>query len=401
MTLALKGVKILDLCHLAPGMYCTMILSDFGAEVLRVERPEETASPERTDDSLWSFGRMMDIGNRAFNRNKKSIALNLKSQEARQIFYKLAKSADVVVEGFRPGVTKRLGIDYDTIKEINPKIVYCSLSGYGQSVLYAELPGHDVNYIAMAGALDMIGEPDRPPVIPMNFIADWAGGSLHAAIGILIALAARSNTGRGQYVDISYADGVASLITLFAFDNLNYGVNYPRGGTPFNGGYPGYSVYQTEEGKHISLGCTEPWFWENLCRFVGREDFIPYQFDEGEKRQEMFTYMRQFFLTKNRDEWFDLIKDKNIPVGKVYSLDEVFSDPQLQHRQMLQEMHLPDGRKEKTVGVAIKLSDTPGGIKCPAPVPGQHTKEVLLDLGYTEEMIKELGLQGSVAFGGV
>ncbi len=402
MALALKGIKVLDLCHLAPGMYCTMILSDFGAEVLRVERPEEVRDPKKANDFVWSFERMLDVANRAFNRNKKSIALNLKSEEARQIFYKLAESVDIVVEGFRPGVTKRLGIDYETIKKINPKVVYCSLSGYGQSGPYVELPGHDINYIAMAGALDMIGEhPDRPPVIPMNFIADWAGASLHATIGILIALLARNETGQGQYIDMAYADGVASLITLFAFDNLNYGVNYPRGGTPFNGGYPGYSVYQTKEGKYIALGCTEPWFWENLCHFVGREDFLPYQFAEGEKRQEIFAYMRQFFLTKTRDEWFDLIKDKNIPVGKVYSLDEVFSDPQLQHRQMLHEMHLPNGRTEKTVGIGIKLLGTPGEIRSPAPIPGQHTKEVLLSLGYTEKTVEELAHQGSIALADV
>jgi len=398
MVSALQGIKILDLCHLGPGMYCTMILSDFGADVLWIDRPSQpTAGPQKTETSVWSTERVVEVGNRAFNRNKKSIILNLKSEEARQIFYKLAKSADVIVEGFRPGVTKRLGVDYETIKQINPKIIYCSLSGYGQSGPYADLPGHDITYIAMGGVLDMIGKPDDPPVIPMNFIADWAGASLQATIGILIALMARNETGQGQYIDIAYTDGVASLITLFAFDHLNYGVDYARGSTALNGGFPGYNVYQTMEGKYLAIGCFEPWFWENLCHLVGREDFIPYQFTEGEKREEIFAHMRQFFLTKNRDEWFDLIKDKNIPVGKVYSLNEVFSDPQSQHRQMLQEIPLPDGRKERTVGVGIKLSGTPGEIKCPAPVPGEHSKEIMLGLGYSEEMIKELARQGSIA----
>lgn len=397
MSLALHGVKVLDLCHLAPGMYCTMFLSDFGAEVLRIDRPEQPAAKTKTGNSAWSFERGMELGNRAFNRNKKSIALNLKSNEARQVFYKLSGSADVIVEGFRPGVTKRLGIDYETIRAINPKIIYCSLSGYGQSGPYVELPGHDINYIAMGGALDMIGEPDRPPAIPMNFLADWAGAALHGAIGILIALVARNNTGQGQYVDISYTDGVASLITLFAFDYLNYGTSYTRGATPFNGGFPGYNVYETKDRRYISIGCFEPWFWENLCRFVGREDFLPYQFAQGRKRQEILDYMRQFFSTKTRDEWFDLLRDKNIPVGKVYSLDEVFSDPQLLHRRMLREIDLPDGRRERMVGVAIKLSGTPGEIKHPAPTPGQHTKEVLSSIGYTEEEIKELARHGSIA----
>lgn len=397
MVMALQKIKVLDLCHLAPGMYCTMILSDFGAEVLRIDRPSQPVDFQKSENAEWSFERMGEVSNRAFNRNKKSIALNLKSEEARQIFYKLAQTADVVIEGFRPGVTKRLGIDYETLSKMNHGIVYCSISGYGQSGPYVELPGHDLNYIAVGGALDMVGESDRPPAIPMNFIADWAGGSLNAVIGILTALMARNETGKGQYVDISYTDGVASLITLFAFDNLNYGTNYPRSGTPFNGGTAGYNVYQTLDGKYISIGCTEPWFWENLCRFVGREDFIPFEFAGGEKRQEMFDYLRSFFRTKNRDEWFELIKDKNIPVGKVYSLSEVFSDPQLRHRQMLQEIDLPGGGKEKTVGVGIKLSGTPGRIKSPAPAAGEHTKEVLLGLGYTEEMVKELSDNGSVA----
>lgn len=397
MSSALYGIKVLDLCHLGPGMFCTMLLSDFGADVLRVDRPSQPASRKGLERSVWSLDRLLEVQNRAFNRNKKSIALDFKSEEARHIFYKLAESADVIIEGFRPGVAKRLGIDYKTIKGINPMIIYCSLSGFGQSGPYVELPGHDPTYIAMGGALNMIGEADRPPIIPMNFIADFAGAALHGAIGILLALTARNKTGKGQYIDISYTDTVASLITPFAFDFLNYGVDYTRGGTPLNGGFPCIMVYATKEGKYISLGCLEPWFWENLCHFIGRDDFIPYQFDEGEKRREIFAYMRQFFMTKGRDEWFDLMKDKNIPVGKVYSLSEVFSDPQLQHRQMLQEVPLPDGSKEKTIGIAIKLSDTPGEIRSPAPARGANTKEILLGLGYTEEMVIELAQQGCIS----
>lgn len=397
MTLALSGIKILDLCHLAPGMFCTMILGDFGAEVLRVERLEATVPSQKAEDSAWSFERINKVVNRAFNRNKKSISLNLKEEEARNIFLKLVRSSDVVVEGFRPGVTKRLGIDYETLKEINPKIVYCSLSGYGQSGPYVELPGHDVNYIAVAGALNMIGEKDRPPVIPLNLLADFAGASLHGTIGILTALMARTQTGQGQFIDISYTDAVVSLISLFVFDHLNYGTDYTRGSSPFGGGFPGYSVYETKDRKYISIGCFEPYFWDNLCRFVGREDYIPYQFATGKKRDEIFDYMRQFFLTKNRDEWFELIKDKNIPVGNVYDLNEVFSDPQIKHRGLLEELVLPNGKREKMTGIGIKLLGTPGKIRCPAPEPGEHTNEILLSLGYTPEAIKDLAHRGSVA----
>jgi len=396
MAPALKGIKVLDLCHLGPGMFCTMILADFGAEVLKIDRPGQPRGPQTAEQSVWSFERAMEVGDRAFNRNKKSIVLNFKSEEAREIFYKLAESADVVVEGFRPGVTKRLGIDYETVKAINPRIVYCSLSGYGQSGPYAEFPGHDVNYISVGGALNMIGERDKSPIIPLNLLADLAGASLQGAISILIALMARHQTGQGQYIDFSYTDAVVYLVSMFAFGHLNYGADFTRGTTPFGGAFPGYGVYQTKEGKYISVGCFEPYFWENLCRFVGREDFLLYQFAEGEKREEIFAYMRQFFLTKSRDEWFDLMKDKNIPIGKVYDLDEVFSDPQLQHRQLLHEINLPDGRKEQAIGFGMKLLGTPGEIRWPAPVPGEHTKETLLGIGYSEEMITELDRQGSI-----
>jgi len=374
-----------------------MLFSDFGADVLRVDQPLKTPARDNHKNTIWNFERLMQVGNRTFNRNKKSIVLNLKSPDAREIFYKLAKSADVIIEGFRPGVVSRLGIDYENIKAINPKIIYCSLSGYGQSGPYADLPGHDVTYIAMAGALDMIGESNKAPVIPMNFIADWAGAALHATIGILIALLARVETGQGQFIDIAYTDGVASLVSPFAFDQLNYGVDYVRGGTPLNGGFPGYNVYQTKGKKYIAIGCFEPWFWENLCHFIGRDDYIPHQFAEGEKREEIFEYMRQFFLSKDREEWFNLMSDRKIPVGKVYSLSEAFSDSHSVHRHMLREFTLPDGKKEKTVGISIKMSKTPGFIRHLAPVPGQDTENVLLGLGYSSETIRNLVSQNIVS----
>jgi len=395
--LALHGIKVLDLCHLGPGMYCTMILSDFGAEVIRIDRPREHIDTIQTSDSIWSFERLTERVNSSLNRNKKSIALNLKSRGALEILYRLIELADVIVEGFRPGTTKRLGIDYERARAINPKIVYCSMSGFGQSGPYVDLPGHDITYSALGGALNMIGEPNKPPAIPMNFVADWAGGTFQATIGILIALLARAHTGKGQFVDISYTDGVASMITPFAYDYLNYGIDWMRGCTSFNGGFAGYNVYQTKEGKYIAIGCFEPWFWENLCRFVGREDFIPFQFAEGNKREEIFTYLKQFFLGGYRDIWFDLMKDKNIPVGKVYQLNEVLSDPQLLHREMIQEINPANGKREKTVGINIKLSDTPGNIKCGAPIIGEHTREVLIQLGYTEDIIKKLASEGSIA----
>lgn len=390
---ALRGIKVLDLCHLAPGMFSTMILADFGADVLRVERPP-VKLPENAGNSFLSeFSKAQEVMNGAYNRNKKSIVLDLGSQKSLEIFNRLVKSTDVIIEGFRPGVVGKLNIDYPAVCKVNPRVIYCSLSGYGQDGPYSQLPGHDINYISTGGALDMIGSPDGPPVVPMNFVGDWAGGSLHAVIGILLGLAARSQTGKGQFVDISYTDGVASLVSLFAYNYFNYGVEYRRGNLGYD---PYYTTYETKDHKYIAVGCIEPWFWANLCKFAGREDFIESQIDKSEKRSQILDFFKNFFRQKDRDEWFELMKDKNIPVGKVYSLGEAFSDPQMKHRHMLEEIVLPDGRKEKTVGVAIKLSDTPGAIRSPAPQPGEHTQEVLLDLGYSPKEIENFLEQGII-----
>jgi crotonobetainyl-CoA:carnitine CoA-transferase CaiB-like acyl-CoA transferase len=212
--LALEGIKILDLSRVIPGTFCTMLLGDLGAEVLKVEAPgiSEFVGSARSPGGEENRRKAAYF---APNRNKKSIAVNLKAEGGRQIFYRLARQADVIVEGFRPGVAKRLGIDYDTINKLNSKIIYCSLSGYGQGGPYHALPGHDINYISMAGVLGVIGPSEGPPVIPLNLVADFAGAALYGAIGISVALTARNKTGKGQYVDIAYMDGAISLMTWF------------------------------------------------------------------------------------------------------------------------------------------------------------------------------------------
>jgi crotonobetainyl-CoA:carnitine CoA-transferase CaiB-like acyl-CoA transferase len=177
---------------------------------------------------------------------------------------------------------------------------------------------------------------------------------------------------------------------------MNYGVEYERGSTPFNGGYPCYNIYRTKDGKYITIGCIEPVFWINLCRFVGREDFIPDQLCEAEKKQQIFSYICDFFLNKNRDEWFELMKDKNIPVGKVYDLNELNSDPQIQHRGMLKYVKTDKGRPEKMVNTGIKLSTTPGGIARAAPLLGEHTVTILLQSGYSKSEIEELRNKGVI-----
>ena len=398
--LALEGLNILDLSRLGPGPFCTMILGDLGAEVIKIEA--SSASGKR-QVGLHTPG--THEAHQAFNRNKKSIVLNLKSEKGRRIFRQLAEAADVIVEGFRPGVVKRLGIDYQTIAKINPRIIYCSISGYGQDGPYQKLPGHDINYISISGALDLIGEKNGQPVIPLNLVADYGGGAMHAAVGILSALIARDKTGRGQYVDISMTDSVISLLTVMVTYYFLHGVMPKRGQSLLGGGYPYYNVYQTKDGKFITIGCMEPWLWENFCREIGREDFIPFHRQPehlvcppaDKEWGEISSYLEQLFRTRTRDEWFEILAQKDIPISKVCSLDELFLDPQVLHRKMILEVEHPTEGKIKQTGIAIKLSDTPGSIRRLPPTLGEHTEEILKDIGYTKQGIDSLHQEGVIS----
>ena len=265
---ALDGIKVLELARVAPAEMPGMIMADMGADVLKIETPE----PDRASDEL-SIRRTIH----AFvNRNKRSMTLNMKAPEGQAIFRKLAAGADVIVEGFRPGVMDRLGAGYQALHELNPRLVYCSLSGFGQDGPYKNYPAHDMNYLSLGGVLNLIGDAgSKKPVIPLNLVADYAGASLHGALGIVLALFARERTGRGQHVDVSYLDTTVSL--LAATPNMRFffsdGVA-PRRGEGFLGGsYPYYAIYETRDDKLLTIGCTEPWLWENFCQAIGRPDF--------------------------------------------------------------------------------------------------------------------------------
>lgn len=396
---ALQGLKVLDLSTLGPGNFATMYLGDLGAEVMLIAPPPGSnvrvsassyAKGKDSDSYHWSMANALKILNESLNRNKKSITLNLKAKVGHDIFCELARRSDVIVDGFRPGVTKRLDIDYESIREINPKIIYCSMSGYGLNGPYRDLPGHDINFSAFGGGLDMVGEKGGPPAIPMNLFADWST-ALHAVIGILTALASRQSTGYGQFIEVSYLDSVLSMLNPFHFDYLNYGTVYKRGENFYNGANPFYDIYQTKDGKYFTIGCNEPVFWENLCRTLGREDFIPHQFTQGATKQEVVDWLKQTFLTRTRDEWFDLLKDQNVPIGKVYSSEEVFTDPHISQRGIVTEIDHAKGRKVKHIRIPFLLSDTPGQVRSPAPEIGQHTRHILTDmLNYTEEEVDRL-----------
>ena len=392
---ALEGIKVLDFCRNAPGMFATTVLADLGADVLMIERPmdETRAAYEKLVAGI--DGEDDERRHAAFNalqRNKRSLALNLKRFEAQKIFQKLAETADVVVEGFRPGVMDRLGAGYEKVRSINPRAVYCSVSGYGQDGPYSQMAGHDINYISFAGALGLIGPQNGRPAIPLNLIADYAGGGLCGAVGILAALMAREKTGKGQYVDIAMSEGVLYMLSGLVSDVLSRGILAERGGTRLNGGAPYYNVYRTKDDKYFSIAAIEPWFWENLCRSVGLEDLLPYQDATGHKKAEVEQALTDTFSAKTRDEWFETLKDANISVGKVYSLEEALDDPHAQQRGMVLEIEssaIPEG-KVRQVATSIHLSETPGQVRHLGSVTGQHTANVLEELGFDAAAVADL-----------
>lgn len=379
----LEGIRILDLTRLAPGPFCTMLLADLGADVVVVEEPPGVGR---------RFDAMTSERSQAFNalgRNKRSVGLNLKEPRAQEAFLRLAEKADVIVEGFRPGVVKRLGVDYDTASKRNSRIVYCSLSGYGQTGPYAGLVGHDINYISVGGALGMIGWPGQPPAIPLNVIADFAGGGLYAAFAILAAVIARGETGRGQYVDMAMSDGVTSLLT-FVGNQYFGGGHVPRPGADFlNGGVPAYTIYETADGKWLSIGCLEPWFWQELCKALGCEEYIPHQ-SNREKFPEMFEFLRRRFREKTRDEWFAELRQRDICVAPVYGFDEVFTDPHVISRGMVAEVQHPEFGTVRQVGIGPKFSETPGAVRTTAPKRGAHTDDLLREAGYAQAEVDEM-----------
>ena len=402
MAFALDGIKVLDMTGLGPSSIAAMMLGDMGAEVVKIDLPPGGGSrgvgdglpffPE-SDEETEKMSAYM-----ASNRNKKNMAINLRTEGGQQVFHKLAETFDVIIEAFRPGVMDRMNVGYEAILKTNPRIVYCSVSGYGQTGPYSKFPGHDANYSGMGGVLALTGESrDGKPVIALNIVADVAVAILQAVIGILLALLARERTGRGQHVDISMTDGVVSLLVGVpgAGEYLYNGVLPQRGETMTSGILPFYSVYQTKDKKYLTICPIEPRFWGNMCRVLGHEEFIPQQFDPS-KHEDMLTQLRQVFMTKTRDEWFDSLTQADVPVGKVLELDELFSDPHVLHRQMVIDVEHPKFGKMKQIGISIKLSDTPGQVRSFGVVLGKHTNEIMAGLGYSQSDIEQLRQQGVI-----
>lgn len=390
----LEGIKILDLTRLLPGPYGTMLLGDLGAEVIKIEEPE------RGDYARWNPPQINGVGSRhlLLNRNKKSLTLNLKAPEGKAVLRRMVEQgADVLIEQFRPGVMERLGVGYKDLEKVNPRIIYCSLTGYGQDGPYRDLAGHDLNYIGIAGVLGLTGQKGGSPVIPGIQIADLIGGGLYAVIGILSALMARQKTGRGQYVDISMLDGVVSLLPDSAALYFAEGKAPRAGERRLGGGLPQYQVYQTQDGKYLAVGALEEKFWANLSRLIGRPEWAEKIPRELEPRcEEIQKEMARLFKTKTQKEWLDLLMHEDTCVTAVQSLDEVFADPQVRSRQMLVETTHPKAGRVRQIGVPIKFSETPGEIRMPAPEIGEHTEEILGELGFAQEDIDRLRKMGVI-----
>jgi crotonobetainyl-CoA:carnitine CoA-transferase CaiB-like acyl-CoA transferase len=373
-----------------------MILADMGAEVIKVEQPASSRRGPLSGQGAGPEGENAHIFS-SIDRNKKSIALNLKSEDGKTVFYKMVEGADVVIESNRPLVAKRLGVDYETVSRINPRIIYCSITGYGQDGPYRDMPGHDINYLALSGVLGILnGGGSGPPIVSGIKLADVGGGGLQATIGILLALRARETTGKGQYVDIAMADGILSWLLLPSAMYFSDGKLPEPGAIAMDGTRPGFNVYETKDGGYISLGLREPKLFENLCRAIGREDLVSEQNAPSPRREEVIAELQKIFLTRARDEWFQILKDNDVSVSPVNKLDETLSDPHFRHRKMIVELDHPDVGKVKQLGIAIKLSETPGRIERFAPDLGENSDEVLRELGYSEEEVERLRKTGAI-----
>lgn len=379
------GIRFLDLTRLLPGAYCSLLFADLGADVIKIEEPG------MGDYARWlppGFGK--EASGAAFqmlNRNKKSLTLNLKHEDGKMVFRRLAAAADIVLESFRPGVMRRLGVGYEALSEINPRLIYCSITGYGQDGPYQNLAGHDINFLGHAGVLAITGARGGPPVPPGAQMADLGGGSLMAAFTIAAALHHRNLSGRGQMLDVSMTDGVVSWLSTHLGVFFATGRVPSRGEERLNGGLVCYGVYETKDGKYLTLGALEPKFWQAFCRVLGREDLVPHQYAAGEKRDKVEADLRQTFKTKTRDEWLAAFKGVDACVGPVLDFDEVREDPGLRERGLFQSVHHPTAGEIPQVAFPVKLSATPAAIERAAPELGEHTDNILNGLGYSSDEI--------------
>ncbi len=398
---ALAGVRVLDLSRLLPGGFCSLLLADHGADVLKVE------DMGMGDYLRWSTpfvaGAAPSARSAAFlalNRNKRSIRIDLKQAAGREVLLALVREHDVVLESFRPGVLDRLGVGFESMRAVNPKVVLCSITGYGQDGPLRDRAGHDLNYLALTGLLDLTGEPGRPPVAPAGQIADVGGGALMAAFGILAALREAERTGEGQVVDVAMADGALSWLALEAARFMNEAPppDPPeRGSLAFAGGLVCYRPYACADGGWVTLGALEAKFWTAWCRGVGREDLVCEQF--AAPGSDAHAAVAAIFAARTRAEWEEFAREHECCLEPVLDLGEVLASEHVRARDMVVGLDQPGAAQPVSLlGAPIKLSRTPADTnRLPGPQLGEHTEAVLKAAGYDEADIARLVAAGAVA----
>lgn len=389
MVLPLEDIKVLDLSRALTGPYCTMMLSDFGAEVIKVEMPE-------VGDETRQWGPPFIKSESAYflsaNRGKKSITLNLKDKRGRDIIMKLAKESDIVVENFRPGVVSKLGIDYKEIKKVNPNIIYCSISGFGQGGPYRDRPAYDLILQGMAGLMAITGLPNMPPVRVGVAIADILAG-IFACKAIILALYVREKTGRGQFIDVALLDSVVATLTYVAGNYFATGKTPPRLGSAHPMIAP-YQAYKTKD-MYINIAVGNENLFKIFCETIGGQHLMKDpRFQTNPQRvkyrDELTEEIEKIFAEREGSHWIDILTKAGVPCGPVYMLDQLFSDPQIIHREMVVDLDHSTIGKIKVTGIPQKLSETPCRIKGPPPILSEHTEEILLKLGYKKDEIEEL-----------
>ncbi|MEP6953294.1 MAG: CaiB/BaiF CoA-transferase family protein [Solirubrobacteraceae bacterium] len=397
MSLPLEGVRVLDLSRLLPGGFCSLLLADFGADVLKVE---DTGTGDYIRWATPYYDGVEDSAKSALflslNRGKRSMRVNLKTDTGREVLMRAVAQSDVVLESFRPGVLERLGVGYESMRAVNPRIVYCAISGYGQDGPLRDRSGHDMNYLGLVGLLGLTGDRDGPPTQAAGQIADLGGGALMAAFGILAALRERDVSGEGQLVDVSMADGALSWLAMVAARALAEGVTPRRGGLELAGSLVCYRPYEAADGW-VTLGALEPKFWAAWCRGVGREDLIEKQFEapgSGTHRE-----VQAIFAGRTRDAWTAFASAHDCCLEPVLDLDEALDSELVRSREMVVELDQPGATQPvRLLGVPVKLSRTPGDAnRGPGPALGEHTHAVLADLGYGEDEIAALEAGGAIA----
>ncbi len=387
-SLPLTGIKILDLSRLLPGPLATQMLADMGAEIIKIE---DLNSP----DYIRFFPPFVDDDSALYlslNRNKRSIALNLKSQEGKELFFALVKSADVVVEQFRPGVLEKMGMGYSQAKAINPKIIYVSITGFGQTGPYAQKAGHDLNYIAMSGLLANIGTKERP-VIPGVQIAD-VSGSYAAVSGCLAALLQRSKTGEGQHVDISMTESAMPFATLIHAASWADGRNIERENFQLSGELVNYNVYETADAKFVALGALEPKFWVTFCDAVNKPEWKNKTFAPADEIQKLKEEVSVLFKSKTRAEWEQFSELHDVCLSPVLENSELAQNKNLIHRKMIVTT---GSKKLNTIGAAIKFSESENQAPEPAPKLGADTTKILSETGFSTEEINSFRAKGFIA----